>query len=298
MMLSIYLFTLVTFMWGLLATPVSIGLAQKFRLLDKPGGRKKHNSIMPRGAGLVLWSGYLLWALFTGNPGVEVPYIATGATFVFIIGYVDDMHPLPPLSRLIFHLAAAAWVMFPLPIPLWQRALFVIWTAGVTNAYNLIDGMDGLCLSMTLITSLTASLFIGSGMWFPFTGLVFGVLLWNFPTPRTFLGDGGSTLLGYICASHLAWGMFPEIFGKGLVSLSVILLLIGGVPVIDTLTAMTRRILQKKSPFSPDRGHAHHKLQDAGLTKPATLALMSAAHFVIISLGFKLIGINIINIFN
>ena len=63
-MLSIYLFTLVTFMWGLIATPVSIGLAKKFRLLDKPGGRKKHQSVMPRGAGIVLWSGYLLWALF------------------------------------------------------------------------------------------------------------------------------------------------------------------------------------------------------------------------------------------
>ena len=99
-MFSIYLFTLVTFLWGLIATPVSIGLSQKFRLLDVPGGRKKHRSIMPRGAGIVLWSGYLLWALFVGNPGVEVPYIATGATVVFIVGYMDDMHPLPPLLRL------------------------------------------------------------------------------------------------------------------------------------------------------------------------------------------------------
>ena len=147
-----------TFLWGLVGTPMAIALAEKFRLLDVPGGRKKHRSVMPRGAGLVLWSGYLLWALFTGNPGVEVPYIA----MIFIVGYMDDMHPLPPLVRLIFHLMAAAWVVWPLPVPLWQRALLILWIAGATNAYNLIDGMDGLCLTITLITSLCA-LIVGSG---------------------------------------------------------------------------------------------------------------------------------------
>ncbi|MCE5201411.1 MAG: undecaprenyl/decaprenyl-phosphate alpha-N-acetylglucosaminyl 1-phosphate transferase [Synergistaceae bacterium] len=292
-----YLFTLVMFLWGLIATPVSIGLAQKFRLLDIPGGRKRHRSIMPRGAGIVLWSGYLLWALFTGNPGVEVPYVATGATVVFIIGYMDDMHPLPPLFRLFFHLAAAAWVAYPLPIPLWQRMLFILWISGTTNAYNLIDGMDGLCLTVTLITSIVALYAGNAGVWMPVAGLVFGVLLWNFPQPRTFLGDGGSTLLGYICASHLAWSIFPDIFGNSFVHLVLILLLIGGVPVIDTLVAMTRRVLTKKSPLSPDRGHAHHKLQDAGLSKLSTLAVLGSLHFFLMVCGLRLMGVRIFNLF-
>ena len=296
-MLSIYLFTLLTFLWGLVGTPIAIALAQKFRLLDIPGGRKKHHSIMPRGAGLVLWSGYLMWALFTGNPGVEVPYIATGASVIFIVGYMDDMHPLPPLLRLIFHLLAAAWVIFPLPVPLWQRALFVFWIAGATNAYNLIDGMDGLCLTITLITALCALLAGGRGVWLPFAGLVFGVLLWNFPQPRTFLGDGGSTLLGYICSAQLAWSIFPNIFGTGFIHLAIILLFLGGVPVIATLVAMTRRILHKKSPFEPDRGHAHHKLQDLGLPKLATLIVMGSAHALIIALGMRLIGLPVFNFF-
>jgi UDP-GlcNAc:undecaprenyl-phosphate GlcNAc-1-phosphate transferase len=296
-LLSAYLFALVTFLWGLIATPVSIGLAEKFRLLDKPGGRKQHHSIMPRGAGLILWSGYLLWALFTGNPGVEVRYIATGASVIFIIGYMDDMHPLPPIFRLVFHLAAAAWVMFPLPVPLWQRVLLTFWVAGTTNAYNLIDGMDGLCLSMTLITSLAALLAGNPNVWLPLAGLVFGVLLWNFPQPKTFLGDGGSTLLGYICASHLAWSIFPQMFGRGFIHMALILLLIGGVPDLDTLVAMTRRILHKKSPFLPDRGHAHHKLQDAGLSKSATLAVLGCAHLILLLCGFRLMGIRIFDLF-
>jgi UDP-GlcNAc:undecaprenyl-phosphate/decaprenyl-phosphate GlcNAc-1-phosphate transferase len=296
-LLSIYLFTLLTFLWGLVGTPIAIALAQKFRLLDIPGGRKKHHNIMPRGAGLVLWSGYLMWALFTGNPGVEVPYIATGASVIFIVGYMDDMHPLPPLLRLIFHLLAAAWVIYPLPVPLWQRLLFVLWIAGATNAYNLIDGMDGLCLTITLITALCALIAGGRGVWLPFAGLVFGVLLWNFPQPRTFLGDGGSTLLGYICSSQLAWSIFPHIFGTGFIHLGFILLFLGGVPVMDTLVAMTRRVIHKKSPFEPDRGHAHHKLQDFGLPKFATLIVMGSAHALIIALGMRLMGLPVFKFF-
>ena len=284
-MFPVYLFTLMTFLWGLVGTPMAIALAEKFRLLDVPGGRKKHRSVMPRGAGLVLWSGYLLWALFTGNPGVEVPYIATGATMIFIVGYMDDMHPLPPLVRLIFHLMAAAWVVWPLPVPVWQRALMILWIAGATNAYNLIDGMDGLCLTITLITSLCALIVGSGGVWLPFAGLVFGVLLWNFPQPRTFLGDGGSTLLGYICSSQLAWSIFPNIFETGFFHIAFVLLFLGGVPVVDTLVAMTRRILTHKSPFEPDRGHAHHKLQDAGLPKFAVLIVLGAAHGLFLSCG-------------
>lgn len=288
-MLSTYLFTLITFLWSLIATPVSIGLAKKFRLLDKPGGRKLHQSIMPRGAGIVLWSGYLLWALFVGNRGVEVPYIATGGTLVFIIGYMDDMHPLSPIFRLFFHLAAAAWVAYPLPIAAWQRLLIVVWIAGVTNAYNLIDGMDGLCLLIALLTSIAAFYTGNLSIWMPIAGLVFGVFLWNFPHPRTFMGDGGSTFLGYICASHIIWTVFPNLFGVNFVKLSFVLLLIGGIPVIDTLVVMTIRVLTKKSPFRPDRGHVHHKLQDTGFSKTATLLLMGSVHFMIISIGLRIL---------
>jgi UDP-GlcNAc:undecaprenyl-phosphate GlcNAc-1-phosphate transferase len=290
--MRVYLFALVMLFWGLTATPVSIGLARKFRLLDKPGGRKKHLNITPRGAGLVLWSGYILWALFVGNPGVEVPYVATGATVIFILGYMDDMRSLSPLMRLVCHLAAALWVVYPLPVPLWQRLLCVFWITGTTNAYNFIDGMDGLCLSVTLITAVLAAFFTKNlTLWLPLSTLVFSVLLWNFPKPLTFLGDGGSTLLGYICSSHLAWNIFPSLFGKNIFYVLFLLLLLGGVPVIDTLIVMTKRVFAKRSPFSPDRGHAHHKLQDIGCSKTQTLVIIGAVHFVLLSFGFRFTGL-------
>jgi len=290
--LPVYLFALILFLWGLASTPVTIALAQKFRLLDKPGGRKKHATIMPRGAGLALWSGYLIWALFSPNPGVEVRLVATGASLVFVVGYMDDMHPLPSLMRLVFHLAAALWVVYPLPVPLWQRLLLTLWIAGATSAYNFIDGMDGLCLTMTFLTTLMAVIFAGSPVvWLPLSGLVFGVFAWNFPSPRTFLGDGGSTFLGYICASHLTWSLFPTFFQKGIFFMLLALLLMGGVPVLDTLIAMTRRIFTGRSPFTPDRGHAHHKLLDAGLPKTATLAVIGCVHIFMLFTSYRFLGL-------
>lgn len=294
-MLSYWLFAIITFLWGLIATSVSIALSKKFRLLDVPGGRKQHADIMPRGAGIVLWSGYLLWALFVGNMGVEVPYIATGASVIFLIGYMDDMKPLPPLLRLCFQLCASVCVVLALPLPVWQRLLLAVWISGMTNAYNLIDGMDGLCLTISLITAVVAWIAGGSNyLWIPLAGLMFGVLLWNFPVPRTFLGDGGSTLLGFICASHIAWSFYPSFFRCGLIRMCIDLLFVGGVPVFDTLTVMLRRILAGNSPFLPDRKHAHHKLQDAGLTKFNALLVLAVIHLVILIAGFRLLGIKIL----
>ena len=107
--------------------------------------------------------------------------------------------------------------------------------------------------------------------------------------------DGGSTLLGYICSSQLAWSIFPNIFETGFFHIAFVLLFLGGVPVVDTLVAMTRRILTHKSPFEPDRGHAHHKLQDAGLPKFAVLIVLGAAHGVFLSCGMRLLGLPVFN---
>lgn len=277
------------FLWGLIATPVSIKLSRTFRLMDVPGGRKTHRDITPRGAGIVLWTGYLLWALVNPNPGVEVPYVATGATLVFLVGYMDDMHPLPPLKRLLVHLLAAAWVIWPLAVPLHQRTLLLLWIAGCTNAYNFVDGMDGLALSIAFVTSYLAFRGGHPYVWLPFCGLIAGVLLWNFPRPRTFLGDGGATLLGYVCSSHLAWDLFPRFFKMGPIHMIAVLLLIGGMPVVDTLIAMFRRAVQRKSPFYPDRGHAHHILLDFKLRTWQVLSMLVLCHGILVSAGYWLL---------
>ncbi|MDR1471546.1 MAG: undecaprenyl/decaprenyl-phosphate alpha-N-acetylglucosaminyl 1-phosphate transferase [Synergistaceae bacterium] len=277
---------ILNFLWGIIATPVSMKLSRTFRLMDVPGGRKKHLAVTPRGAGIVLWTGYLLWALVNPNPGVEVPYVASGATLVFLVGYMDDMHPLPPLKRLTVHILAAAWITLQLEAPLYQKLMLMLWIAGCTSAYNFVDGMDGLALSLAFVTSYLAYRGGNPYTWMPFCGLIAGVLIWNFPHARTFLGDGGATLLGYVCSSHLAWDISPRFFNMGPLPMALILLLVGGVPVIDTLAAMIRRMACGKSPFRPDRGHAHHILLDRKLAAWQVLSLLVLAHASFVGAGY------------
>jgi UDP-GlcNAc:undecaprenyl-phosphate GlcNAc-1-phosphate transferase len=150
--------------------------------------------------------------------------------------------------------------------------------------------MDGLALSLALVTSYLAYRSGNQYTWLPFSGLIAGVLLWNFPNARTFLGDGGATLLGYVCSSHLAWDIFPRFFNVRPVVMLPVLVLIGGMPVIDTLVAMVRRILTGRSPFYPDRGHLHHMLLDRRLKGWEALSLIVVVHAVIVSAGYYILN--------
>ena len=280
---------LAAFAWGVLVTPLSISLSRRFRVLDMPGDRKIHSGVVPRGAGIVLWLGYLLWVLLSGwsVPGTRV--IAIGGTLVFLAGYVDDMRQTSPFFRLAFHVSAAVLVSLTLPLPSLGKALVAFWITGCTNAYNLIDGMDGLCLSIALITACCFSVFGGMQLWMPLAGLSCGVLAWNFPLPRakTFLGDGGSTLLGFLCASQIATTLSPGFIDP--LGMVPVLALLGGMPVFDTLVAVGRRLLVGRSPFLPDRGHIHHRLLDRSFPVTAIIVIMGAMHVALILSGLALL---------
>lgn len=275
--------------WGILVTPISIFLARRFRVLDEPGGRKIHSGTVPRGAGIVLWLGHLLWVLLVGGSFPATRMIAVGATLVFLVGYVDDMKQTSPYLRLGVHLAAALVAVSAIPSSPLTKALLVLWIAGCTSAYNLIDGMDGLCLSLTIATAL---FFCVSGQWvpwLPFAGLCLGVLFWNFPLPRarTFLGDGGSTFLGFLCATQMAGSIVKGTLGP--FALIFVLVLLGGIPVLDTLMAVTRRFLRGRSPFLPDRGHLHHRLLDRSFPVIAIIVMMGTMHLVLLVSGMTLL---------
>jgi len=280
---------LATFAWGALVTPLSIFLSRRFRVLDAPGDRKIHSGLVPRGAGIVIWMGYLLWVLLFGwaLPGIRMA--AIGGTLIFLVGYVDDMKQTSPFFRLVFHGIAALLAVLPSPLPPFQKALLVFWITGCTNAFNLIDGMDGLCLSLAIITAGVLSFFGGKELWLPLLGLCAGVLLWNFPVPRarTFLGDGGSTLLGFLCASQIAASF--DLAPLDPMRMIPVLALLGGIPVFDTLSAVGRRLLSGKSPFLPDRGHLHHRLLDRSISVTGIIITMGSIHMVLLLAGIGLL---------
>ncbi|MCX7829110.1 MAG: undecaprenyl/decaprenyl-phosphate alpha-N-acetylglucosaminyl 1-phosphate transferase, partial [Thermanaerothrix sp.] len=160
---------------------------------------------------------------------------------------------------------------------------------GLTNAFNLIDGMDGLCLSMALVTMGCAMYFLAPFPWVITIGLVLGVMIWNFPRAKTFLGDGGSTLLGFLCASLILWDAWGSLAGVGIIRLCITLFLLGGLPVVDTLSVMFGRVLRGASPFLPDRTHGHHRLLDMGLDKVKVLAVLVGIHLSLVVAGMLLL---------
>ncbi|MBQ4468728.1 MAG: undecaprenyl/decaprenyl-phosphate alpha-N-acetylglucosaminyl 1-phosphate transferase, partial [Synergistaceae bacterium] len=256
------IFILIGFFWGGFTAPVSIRLAGIYGIIDVPDARKIHKGKMPRGAGLGLWLGYVLMAVIMSGDVSYLRYVMTGATIIFFCGYLDDMCSLSPFLRLGLHFIASALVVLPLNLNILLTLIAIVWLAGVTSAYNLIDGMNGLCISMFIASSVILFLLGNSYEAIYMGAMALGVLCWNFPAAQTFLGDGGSTLLGYLFASHFLIIAMQNLQSHGVRfhELIILLILFGGVPVIDTITAFSRRILSGKSPFYPDKKHLHHIL--------------------------------------
>jgi UDP-GlcNAc:undecaprenyl-phosphate GlcNAc-1-phosphate transferase len=266
-------------------TPLSIRLAHSFRIMDLPDARKVHTGRTPRGAGLTLWAGYLLWSLYFVSRMPAIRYSATAATLIFFCGYMDDIRSLNPFIRLAAHALAAALVVVPLRLPFVSAAVCLVWITGLTSAYNLIDGLNGLCVSIFIASALTLC-FLGDAV-FGMTGagMTLGVLCWNFPKASTFLGDGGSTLLGFLFASHFVITAAPLLSAVWPHEIILLLLLLGGVPVLDTLCAFSRRVLKGKSPFYPDRGHLHHLLMERTRSSFWAVASLLLLHVLFLSGG-------------
>jgi len=278
------------FLWGVCVTPLSIILSNRYRIVDMPGERKIHTSVTPRGAGIVLWLGFLLWSLYAVEEAPLLRFLAVGGTLVFLSGYWDDMKTLNPAVRLTFHIVAAGVFLALLPIPLRHVPVALLWITGMTNAFNLIDGANGLCLMMFITASSVLAVFGFAEVFLPLASLATGVLLWNFPKAKTFLGDGGTTLLGYLYSSFCIYSITPYFEFVSVIRLPFFLLLLGGIPAADTLFAIIRRLAKSRSPFSPDRGHIHHRFLDGGMSTVSTVALLSIVQFCLVAGGVLFFG--------
>ena len=285
---KLFIFIIIGFFWGGLTAPVSIRLAGIYGIIDIPDARKIHKGKMPRGAGLGLWAGYLLMAVIMSEEMPELRFIATGGTLIFFCGYLDDMCSLSPFLRLALHMIASSLVVLPLNANIIVSVIAIIWLAGVTSAYNLIDGMNGLCISIFIASSVALFMLGNSYAGIYMGAMALGVLCWNFPAAQTFLGDGGSTLLGYLFASHFLTIVLPRLPYIRLYELVSLMIMFGGIPVVDTLTAFTRRMLSGKSPFYPDKKHLHHILISLTGSNILTVTIILALQVLMLFLGLQL----------
>lgn len=286
----VYLFSMLL---SVIITPIVIRLGRKFALLDATGIRKVHNRPVPRIGGVVIVLSALvliLAALFLNNGvglafrNVRLQVIALLATSIvmFITGLLDDIIGLRARTKLLVQILAAVvlcscgiqissfalgdWYTVEFGLLSWPITIF--WIVGITNAVNLIDGLDGLAAGISAIAcGVIAVLAIHSGqvvmsvIMLAFLGSLTGFLFFNFNPAKIFMGDCGSLFLGFMLAgaSVACAGKSATIVGLGLPILAL------GVPIFDTFFSMLRRVLERRSLFAPDRSHIHHRLMDIGL---------------------------------
>jgi len=288
-------------------TPVSIRCAHALGAVDVPDGRRHlHPHPTPRLGGLALFASSALLALAVFPLDAKVAAWLSGGALLTALGVSDDVYTLPPLVKLAamtavcalpatFGLAPEALSFggytISLPAPLgYLFSLF--WVLLLTNAFNLIDGADGLCAALSLVGAFALFLSGGDALSLLLFGTVLGFLPYNLPlrTPfwqkgktrtRSFLGDTGALFLGYSLA------VFS--LKKPLFSLATPLFF--ALPLFDLGRVFLHRLLRGKNPFCADRSHLHHRLAARGYTAAETLltCVLYALLFASIGLASEII---------
>ena len=279
-----------------LATPLVRRLAFKIGAVDVPrDSRRMHDHPIPRLGGLAIFLGFLVSVLAYAEIDIEMQGILIGAVIIVVLGIADDIHSLPAKFKFVVQIIAALcaalhgvaievinnpnifsdneyWVLGGWGIP-----ISVIWIVAITNAVNFIDGLDGLADGISTIGALTMlilALILGEHEISLVCGALVvacvGFLPYNLNPARIFMGDTGSTFLGFILACVSIQGLFKY---YAVISFLVPFIILG-LPIFDTASAIIRRLLKGQSPMVADRSHIHHKLIDMGLNQKQAVSTL------------------------
>ena len=273
------------------STPAVRVLAFKVGAIDIPkDNRRMHSKPMPRIGGLAIYFSFCVTCLFFCEVSKELGVLLVGGFLMAVLGVFDDVFRLPALLKFFCQIAiGVATALFGVRIDqimiggdyvslgFLSIPLTVLWIVGLSNAINLIDGLDGLSCGISTISSLSilgVVLLQGEFSYAIVTliliGACCGFLPFNRNPAKIFMGDTGSLFLGYTLSVISILGTF-----KLHAAISVLVpLFIFAVPLADTLFAIIRRVLSGKSPFSPDRGHFHHRLVDMGFTQKESVKIL------------------------
>lgn len=260
-------------------------------LLDRPGGHKKHFGDIPVIGGIAIFAGAGLAALGGEGLGHHGTMLIVTSAMLVMMGAVDDRFDLPASVRLMGHLTAAVLLVYGSgfrvdslgdlfgsgPVALGAAAwpFTVVACIALINAFNMLDGMDGLAGGVAVVAFAGVALLATSHTGSPVAllvsccmiGALSAFLLFNLPASfnrrvRTFMGDAGSTLLGFVLAA-LALGLVQPT--RAAISPICVLWLVP-IPIFELFASTTRRALQGKSPLAADNGHFHHRLMAAGFS--------------------------------
>ena len=287
--------------------------AERFGLVDHPGGRKRHAGVVPLTGGVAMVAGFMLALAASYGAFGHFAALFAGFLLLALIGLLDDLGEVSAGTKMLFQVVAAvlmtSWASVylsnlgdlfgrgPLFTRDWAIPLTIFATLAVINAVNMFDGLDGLAGSLALVTLGYFALFanhVGDAnslkLLLVLCGALVGFLVFNWPHPfrgrrRTFMGDAGSLVLGYAIAwfsvyltQQTAFSTVPP----------VVMLWAVGVFLFDVFTVTIRRLVRRRSPMAPDRDHLHHMLLRRGFSGRATLLLIVTAQLVLAAIGTAL----------
>lgn len=287
------------FTW--ISVPLARKIAEKIGAIDVPkDARRMHKVPTPRLGGLAVFLGFLVSVLCFCEITRELIGLLCGSVIIVILGIFDDSHDLSAKLKFCVQIIAALVTIYIGDIKInfftnpnifsdegvlllsdWISVpCTVLWIVAITNAVNLIDGLDGLAAGISTIAAVSL-VFIAGMVDEPAIALIaiiiagacLGFLPFNFrKKKKIFLGDTGATFLGYALAVLSVQGGFKS---YAVISFAVPVLIFG-LPIFDTAFAMLRRVLTGRSPMSPDRGHIHHRLVDMGFSQKQSVFILYA----------------------
>lgn len=286
---------LVSFVMAILITPLVRRFAYLIGAVDHPNARKVHMRPMPRIGGLAIFIAFLIGYALLLPASRYNDAILIGAVVIILTGLIDDRFQLSARVKLMGQMIATVVVlhsgmrieMINLPfdqqlyLGSWSIPVTVLWLIGITNAINLIDGLDGLAAGVSSIALGTIALLaiIQGNVYLTMMALLLlastlGFLVHNFYPAKIFMGDTGALFLGYMLA------VFSLIGFKNVTLFSLVVpVLLLGLPISDTIFAIVRRLVQGRPPMSPDKSHMHHQLIDMGFTTRQAVLLMYGMTF-------------------
>jgi UDP-GlcNAc:undecaprenyl-phosphate/decaprenyl-phosphate GlcNAc-1-phosphate transferase len=311
--MSLAILAVTAFVLTLLATPVCRAVCLRCGWVDQPDPRKLHRGPIPRTGGIAIFLGYAAALLLFRFSPIDLPRSLAGSAqtigtilpavlVAFATGLLDDLADLKPWMKLSGQVLAALLVCvagvqirglggYSILGQCWQIPLTVFWLVGCANAFNLIDGLDGLAAGVGLFATATAFLSaLLSGNYAltlvtaPLLGALLGFLPFNFNPASIFMGDCGSNTVGFLL------GCFAIIWSqKSATLLGMTAPLIAlAIPLLDTALAIARRFLRNQDIFGADRGHIHHRLLSRGFTPRRVAYVLYASAGVLAVLSVML----------
>lgn len=307
---------------GLVLVKLMHAIAPRIGLVDRPGGRKQHARVTPLGGGLAIWTASVLpllgvmliawiemrrpgtlpvsdaWrAHFAGilRQSRQALAILGGGAVIMLFGILDDYRPFKPKAKLAVQLviALAIVLLAPLRVTLWftspaiQIVLTTLWVVAITNAFNLLDNMDGLSstvaffvgLGLVIVALQTGQLFI-AGYVLTLMGALCAFLFFNFPPASIFMGDCGSLYIGYTLSVSAVLASFVGPAQPNPLFAVLVPAVLFAVPIYDTVSVMAVRLHHRRPILAGDRNHFSHRLLRLGMTPRRvlfTVALVTLA---------------------